>query len=137
MKTYGILSTLLILVVGLSSFAQKPADKNATASQSWPGFWRQFTTAINKKDRTALLKMMPEDFSDGGGGLTAGEWLQFIDENERKGSWRDLQKSFARGTVVDKNGSKKGKQTRVTRDNAYYFEFRKDKKWYFAGVVGD
>lgn len=97
----------------------------------------QFTTAINKKDRAALIKMMPKDFSDGGGGLTADEWLQFIDENERKGAWRDLQNSFARGTVVDKKWSKKGKQTRVTRDNAYYFEFRKDKKWYFAGVVGD
>jgi hypothetical protein len=27
--------------------------------------------------------------------------------------------------------------TKLTRDNAYYFEFRKDGKWYFAGVVGD
>jgi hypothetical protein len=38
--------------------------------------------------------MMAENFADDSGGLNATEWLRFIDENERKGSWRDLQKSF-------------------------------------------
>jgi len=63
--------------------------------------------------------------------------LKFIDENERSGSWRDLRKSFAKGTVVNRIWSSKGVPTRVTRDKGYYFEFRKDKRWYFAGVVGD
>ena len=80
---------------------------------------------------------MPDNFSDDSGGLTAAEWLRFIDQNERRGSWRDLQRSFAKGTVVNKNWNNKGIPTRVTRDNKYYFEFRKDKRWYFAGVVGD
>ncbi len=81
--------------------------------------------------------MMPNDFFDGGGGSTPSEWLRFIDQNERKGSWRDLQKSFAQGTVINRNWPSKGIPTRVTKDNRYYFEFRKDKRWYFAGVVGD
>ena len=48
---------------------------------------------------------------------------------------RDLQKSFAQGTVIDKNWDSKG-TIRVTKDDMYYFEFRKNKKWYFAGEVG-
>ena len=81
--------------------------------------------------------MMPENFSDDSGGLNGKEWLQYIDENSRKGSWRDLQRSVARGTRINKEWSSKGVPTKVTRDNHYYFEFRKDGKWYFAGVVGD
>lgn len=84
-----------------------------------------------------MLKMMPRNFFSGGGGETASEWLQFIEENAKNGSWRDLQNSFAGGTVVHRAWSSKGVPTRVTKDNGYYFEFRKDKKWYFAGVVGD
>jgi hypothetical protein len=80
---------------------------------------------------------MPKDFFDGGGGLTPEEWLQYIDENEQKGSWRDLRRSFASGAKISREWSAKGTPTRVTNDNGYYFEFRKDNKWYFAGVVGD
>ena len=80
---------------------------------------------------------MANNFADDSGGLNAKEWLKYIDENERKGSWRDLQKSFSQGTIISKEWSAKGTPTRVTKDKGYYFEFRKDKKWYFAGVVGD
>ncbi len=38
---------------------------------------------------------------------------------------------------INRLWSAKGVPTKVTRDNAYYFEFPKDGKWYFAGVVGD
>jgi hypothetical protein len=69
--------------------------------------------------------------------MTAKEWLKYIDENDRKGSWRDLQRSMARGARIQRTWSAKGVPTKVTRDNAYYFEYRKDGKWYFAGVVGD
>ena len=81
--------------------------------------------------------MMPNDFYDGGGGLTPEEWFRYIDENERRGSWRDIQRSFARGAVIHRKWSAEGIPTRVTKDNGYYFEFRKDNRWYFAGVVGD
>ena len=108
-----------------------------TANQAWPTFWHPFLVAINSKDHSALKKMMPEDFYDGGGGLTPTEWLEFIDENEKHGSWRDLQRSFAKGTVMSEEWTKTGTPTRVTKDNGYLFEFRKDRRWYFAGVVGD
>ena len=136
-KTSRLLAALLLFSVAVATFSQTSAARIATAERSWPGFWRQFTTAINKKDHAALLSVMPSDFFDGGGGSTAKEWLKFIDENERNGSWRDLRKSMARGTKIHRAWSAKGVPTKVTRDNGYYSEFRRDGKWYFAGVVGD
>lgn len=130
-----IMAALLFLLS--TGFAQTSSNKTEAANRTWPGFWRQFTAAVNKKDQVALRKMMPDNFADESGGLNATEWLKFIDENARKGSWRDLQRSFARGTVVNKEWRNKGVPTRITRDKLYYFEFRKDNKWYFAGVVGD
>jgi hypothetical protein len=41
------------------------------------------------------------------------------------------------GAKINRAWSAKGVPTKTTRDDAYYFEFRKDGKWYFAGVVGD
>ena len=136
-KTNHLLAVLLLLSVAFAAFSQTPASKIATAERSWPSFWRQFTMAINKKDHASLLRVMPSDFFDGGGGLTPKEWLSFIDENERSGSWRDLQRSVARGAKINRTWSAKGVPSKVTRDKAYYFEFRRDGKWYFAGVVGD
>jgi hypothetical protein len=137
MKTPRILAMAFLLLAASATFGQTSRATNDVANRSWQSFWRQITAAINKKDRVALRKMMPNNFDDGGGGLTADEWLRFIDQNERKGSWRDFQKSFARGAVINRNWPSKGIPTRVTKDNKYYFEFRKDKRWYFAGVVGD
>jgi hypothetical protein len=130
-------SLVLILLFVTSALAQTSSTVTANANRTWPAFWQQFTTAIHKRDKDALKKMMPEDFFDGGGGMTPAEWLQYIDENARNGSWRDLRRSVALRTKTNRNWSSKGVPTRVTRDNGYYFEFRKDKKWYFAGVVGD
>jgi hypothetical protein len=132
-----VLLLALLLVVASPSFAQTASAINAAANRSWPSFWREFSAVINKKDVAALRKMMPDDFFDGGGGLTPSEWLEFIDENEKNGSWRGLQRSVARGTVTNRSWSSKGVPTKVTKDKAYYFEFRKGKRWYFAGVVGD
>ena len=136
-KRAHLLAALLVLSVANATLCQTATARIATAERSWPSFWRQFTMAINKKDHVALLRVMPSDFSDGGGGLTAKEWLKFIDEHERNGSWRDLRRSVAGGARIDRTQSAKGVPTKVTRDNGYYFEFRKDGKWYFAGVVGD
>lgn len=133
-SSYLLIMLALVLAAGAVS-AQNKTD--SAANRAWASFWRQFTAAVNKKDRVALKQMMAGNFADDSGGLNATEWLQFIDENERKGSWRDLQKSFARGTIVNKEWPSKGVPTRITRDKFYFFEFRKDGKWYFAGVVGD
>jgi hypothetical protein len=105
------------------------------ANQAWPAFWRTFLTAVKRRDYAALHKMMPDDFFDGGGGLDSAEWLVYIEENKKNGSWRDLQRSFTRGTVVDQEWTRKGFPARITRDKGYYFEFRKDRRWYFAGIV--
>ena len=128
---------MLLLCLAGAAFTQTSSTRMAAGERAWPGFWRNFTAAINKKDHAALLKMMPSDFSDGGGGLSPSEWLKFIDENEGQGSWRDLRKSVAGGAKINRDWSSKGIPTKVTRDRGYYFEFRKDGKWYFAGVVGD
>jgi hypothetical protein len=131
-KSTQFFAVLLVLCIAYATLAQS----TPTGERSWPSFWRQFTLAINKKDHAALLRVMPNDFFDGGGGLSPKEWLQFIDKNERNGSWRDLRRSVAGGARINRSRSK-GVPTKVTRDNGYYFEFRKDGKWYFAGVVGD
>jgi hypothetical protein len=136
-KTHHLLWAILLVCLTCAVHAQTSATKIRAGERSWPMFWRQLTEAIKKKDHAELLRMMPNDFFDGGGGLTPKEWLQFIDENERNGSWRDLQKSVTGGAKISRNRSAKGVPTKVTRDNGYYFEFRKDGKWYFAGVVGD
>ena len=137
MKTQRILAVVFLLFAASASFSQTSRTTNTEANQSWQSFWRQITAAINKKDPVALKKLMASNFSDESGGLNGSEWLKLIEDNARKGSWRDLQKSFAKGTKVNTNWPSKGIPTRVTKDNFYYFEFRKDKKWYFAGVVGD
>jgi len=132
-----ILFLLFLLLVPSLTFAQKARSPWAAANASWQSFYTAFRVAVNKRNHAAMLRMMPDDFFDGGGGETASEWLHFIDQNAKSGSWRDLQKSFAQGTVINRDWSKKGIPTRVTKDNGYYFEFRRDQKWYFAGVVGD
>jgi hypothetical protein len=66
----NVLAALLMLFGALAGFSQTPAAPIATAERTWASFWRQFTLAINKKDHAALLRMMPSDFFDGGGGLT-------------------------------------------------------------------
>ena len=137
MRIRFLLMAPVLLISVCAGVAAQTSTRTAAANRAWASFWSDFTAAANKKDRVAFKKMMANNFADDSGGLNATEWLKFIDENERKGSWRDLQKSFARGTMVNKEWPSKGVPTRITRDKFYYFEFRKDNKWYFAGVVGD
>lgn len=128
-------AALLLALLIFPTFAQQ--RRSANANDSWQRFYSSFLVAVRQRDHTAMLQAMPEDFFDGGGGLTAREWLQFIDENAKQGSWRDLRRSFSGGTVVNKSWSRNGVVTRVTRDGGYYFEYRRNGRWYFAGVVGD
>src|SRR5262245_32633535 len=100
-KKSQLLAALLILFGALATFSQNPKADTTKAERIWPAFWRQFTSAINNKDHPALLRMMPSDFFDGGGGLTAREWLKFIDANESHGSWRALRKSMTGGANLN------------------------------------
>ncbi|PWT93679.1 MAG: hypothetical protein C5B55_04035 [Blastocatellia bacterium] len=127
-----IFSAALILA-SITTFGQTAPATKANANKTWTTFWQRLVSAANKKDHKAMLAVMPADFFDGGGGGTASEWLKDLDAR----AWRDLQKSFAKGTKPGENDKSKAIVTRVTRDNAFYFEFRKDGKWWFAGVMGD
>src|SRR5438034_11720696 len=115
MKTQRILAMIFLLLAASATFSQTSAATNAAANRSWPSFWRQITAAINKKDRAALKKMMANNFSDESGGLNGTELLKYIDENARKRSLRDLQKSFTKGTKVNKNWLSKGNSTKLTK----------------------
>src|SRR3954454_17458815 len=136
MKTRYLFLVPLLLLFVVGSVAQT-SSRTRNANNAWQSFWQQFTAAVNKKDSAAVRKMMAGNFADDSGGLNATQWLAFIDDNPKKRSLRDFQKSFAHGTMVNKEWPSKGVPTRITRDKLYYFEFRKDNKWYFAGVVGD
>ena len=135
MKKLNLIFAILLFTLSCAG-ANAQTSATAAANRAWPAFWREFSTAVKNRDRVALRKMMPDDFFDGGGGSTPDEWLKFIDENAANGSWRDLQRSVAGGAVITTRWGK-AKPTRITRDKAYYFEFRSGRKWYFAGVVGD
>jgi hypothetical protein len=135
MKKTTFIVQLICFTLLLFSSAYSQTSKTTEANGKWTPFWQKFSVAIKKKDVAALRKMMPEDFNDGGGGLNASEWLAYINENEKKGSWRDIQRSMAAGTVNTRSGNK-GVPTRVTKDKGYYFEFRNG-VWYFAAVGGD
>jgi len=79
-----ILFLLFLLAVPSFTIAQKSPSKWAAANASWQSFYTEFRAAVNKRDRAAMLRTMPDDFFDGGGGRTASEWLKFIDENAKK-----------------------------------------------------
>ena len=97
-----VLLIFVLLLFPSLTFAQKSRSTWAAANTGWQRFYSAFRAAVNKRDRDAMLGMMPDDFFEGGGGETASKWLRFIDENAKNGSWRDLQNSFARGTVINK-----------------------------------
>jgi len=99
-------------------------------SQRWATFWRVFLSAVNTRNRVALKRMMATDFFDGLQIETPDAWLRTVDG---RGWWRELQKSFAAGTVISKTD---GSTMRLTKDGTLYFQF-KNGRWYFAGVMGD
>jgi hypothetical protein len=132
----GFLSSVFLLLPHFAGAqSRQPVERLARAA--WPQFYSKLKAAVDRRDVKGVLRFMPSDFQDGGGGSTAKEWLTFIDANTKEGAWKDFQSSFRKGTKVNTNWKSRGVPTRVTRDNGYYFEFRKDKKWYFAGVMGD
>src|SRR6266536_5686791 len=103
-----ILLLLVLLLVPSLILAQKSRSSWAAANANWQSFYTAFRAAVNKRDGKAMLRMMPDDFYDGGGGETASEWLRFIEENAKNGSWRDLQNSFARGSLIIPNSTRNG-----------------------------
>ena len=135
-KTRFFLIAVFFLFPSLC-FLKTPVSPRSSVNASWKIFYTAIQTAVNNHDSAAMLKMMPDDFHDDmDSSAGKAEWLKLIVEAHAKnGSWQKLRKSFASVTKIHKN--KEGIPRRYTKDHAYYFEYRKDKKWYFAGVVGD
>jgi hypothetical protein len=132
MKKTRTLSLMLFLLIPSLAFAQTSRSVNATANKSWQTFWRQFSAAVNKKDRAALKGLMvsEKDFDTGGAGGTRDDAIQELD---RLHGWRDLQKSIASGTEPSRFG--KG-QSRITKDQRLLFDFIGG-RWRFRGYMGD
>lgn len=130
MKKIFIIPVILFFLISLPTFAQSSRSVNAAASKSWPQFWRQFSTAINKKDRAALRRMMSNDFFDGGGGGTASDWIKFMDQSKL---WGEHQRSVALGTKPYKLDKGPG---RITKNSHLIFEF-KGGRWWWWGIMGD
>lgn len=130
MKKIHFLSISFLIVVMLipaSAFAQKSA-----ADKSWNAFWTQFTSAVNKKSKPAVKRLMASenDFFSGGGGETRDQWLAMIERNR---SWGDFQRSVKGGTKYYDYDGKPGK---VTKDNTLVFAFIGN-RWRFMGPMGD
>ena len=64
MKTQRILAMVFLLLAASATLAQPSRATNEAANRSWQSFWRQITTAINKKDRVALRRMMANNFAE-------------------------------------------------------------------------
>jgi hypothetical protein len=128
MKKRLILSLVLSLIIMPPVLAQTSGSINAQASKTWPAFWRQFSTAIKRKDRAALKSLMvsESEFFSGGGGETRDEWITMI-------GWKQLQTALVIGTMPYHEGRRPG---RITKDKGLIFEFVGG-RWRFTGVMGD
>ena len=130
LRTRPVLLVVLACLLSLSPFGVR----NSTQAQgnSWQSFWRQFTAAVNKRDRVALKALMSSerDFFSGGGGENRDEWIQMIEDRK---AWRDLQRSVASGTVPLRS---ERRTSRITRDRVLIFSLIGG-RWRFVGVMGD
>lgn len=77
-------SLALVLLAPAATSAQTAADR------SWPGFWRQFTSAVRSKNRAAVERLMSSeaDFITTGGIGSRNDFLKMFDDKEleRKGA---------------------------------------------------
>lgn len=123
-KTYGL------------SFCPMQASikpRSGTQSHDWDSFWNAFSTAVNKKDRVAIKRLMSSesDFLTHGGIGSRNDYLQMFND---KSYWRDVQRSVARGTMSF--DLERGRPARITRDRYLIFELISG-RWRFVGVMGD
>jgi len=63
MSKPGTLFLLVLLLVPSLTFAQRSRSHWAAAN-AWQSFHTAFRVAVNKRDRAAMLRMMPDDFFD-------------------------------------------------------------------------
>lgn len=74
-----LLIIVFCLIIPVLTVAQ-----TANATKEWGSFFEQFKSAVNKKDRDGLKRLMAseKDFFSGGTGDSRDEWLANV-------SWKD------------------------------------------------
>lgn len=130
MKKTRLFSLMLLLLLPSLALAQSSAAANA----SWPAFWKQFSAAVNKKDRVSLKRMMATPFDSGGGEDTPAKWVKLMD---KENLWKQTQQSVATGTrPFDEYSRDIGKPSRVTNRRHLIFVFSGG-RWRWAALMGD
>jgi hypothetical protein len=95
MKLSGILVSLVLLFAS-NTLA---ADKRLAAERAWKPFFTTFRSAVKKRDRVALRKMMSADFFSSGGNDSGPEAaFKFWDDSHVRG-WKAFNKVLNQGTV--------------------------------------
>jgi hypothetical protein len=129
-----VLLLILFLLVPTSSFAQGSRSASIAANKSWPQFWVRFNRAIKNRDRVTLRRMMADDFSDHGGGSPADYYVTQVFSKEMS---REYQRSLSSGTELIEYGERPARFTRRKDYPKLIFEYGKDRRWRWIGLVGD
>lgn len=102
---------------------------NRTKEELWDDFWVLFSDAIKhkKKGKISYLSLKGNEFFDGGGGQTATE---FVDRLDNEGNWHYIIGSVNTGVKNYEDSNK------ITKDNALIFVYQNN-QWFWYGVMGD
>ncbi len=93
------LSLPLALVIFLLCQHLGTAQGNDAAQRAWNKFFPAFRSAVRRRDRTVLRKMMAADFFSSGGNDAGPEAaFQFWDEPNAQ-RWKAFETALRRGTV--------------------------------------
>lgn len=85
-------------VVNLSSPSTSKGPSTASADDTWISFWEAFRTAVRKRDRVALRRMMTEDFQFYADGASPDQAIKFFDTWDHGRDWTVLDKLVLKGT---------------------------------------
>jgi hypothetical protein len=107
------------------------AQRSKSADRSWNSFWAQFVSAINRKNKASVKRLMASERDFSSKGMeNRDEWLALVDKQRW---WGDFQRSVRGGT---KPYDYDGKPGRVTRDELLIFAYIGG-RWRFMGPMGD
>lgn len=104
--------------------------------EDWETFWRRFRSAIAKRDRAALRRMMRTPFESSGLENTPAKWIRFMDTTP--GVWQATARAVASGTQpFDEYSREVGRPTRITNLRYLVFTLGADGRWRWSGLMGD
>lgn len=98
-NAYNI-SPLSIYIV---KFGTERRAGSSSSAGDWQSFWTDFRAAVNKRDRTALRRMMSGSFGNGNTlNATPNQVFADLDSSDGEG-WRALERTIARRPVPFKS----------------------------------